>query len=74
MIVYEVWALAIDYNIDDGYDDSLMGTFEDLETAQWFFDNYPFKNTPNTRITIEKVEHDEKGNACCLDVIDEKEL
>jgi len=70
--VYEIWALAIDYNIDDGYADTKIGTFEEKETAIWFFDNYPFEEIPNTRFTLEKVEYDEIGNASCTEVILEK--
>ena len=71
MIVYEVWALAIDYNVDDGYDDSKFGSFEEEKVARWFFEHYPFVNTPNTRITLEKVEYDEQGNASCTDLLAE---
>ena len=71
MKVYEVWALAIDYNINDGYDDTKIGSFEDCETAEWFFHNYPFKSIPNTRITLEEVEYDDEGNASCCDVLAE---
>ena len=71
---YEIWALAIDNNIEDGYDDGLFGTFESLSVAQWFFDHYPFVYTPNTRITLEYVEYDDEGNGSCVDVLDEKEL
>ena len=71
MIVYEIWALAIDYNIDDGLADTKIGAFEEEETATWFFNNYPFKQIPNTRITLEKVEYDDDGSASCTDVIAE---
>lgn len=71
MKIYEVWALAIDYNINDGYDDTKIGSFEDRETAEWFFHNYPFKSIPNTRITLEEVEYDDEGNASCCDVLAE---
>lgn len=74
MTVYEIWALAIDYNIDDGYDDTKIASFEEEETANWFFYNYPFKSVPNTRITLEKVEYDEEGNASCTDLLAETEL
>ena len=74
MTVYEIWALAADYNINDGYDDTKIGSFEEEETATWFFNNYPFKNIPNTRITLERVEYDEEGNASCTDLLGETYL
>ena len=70
MILYEVWALANDYNINDGFDDCKIGTFEEEETALWFFNHYPFKNIPNTRYTLEKVQYDDEGESC-IDLIAE---
>ena len=74
MTKYEVWALAIDNNADDGYDDSLLGTFEDKQIAEWFFDRFAHNvgvRTPNTKLTLEKVERDELGNQLSASVLAE---
>ena len=58
-MIYEIWAMAIDTNLKDGYDDTLIATFEHLEGALWFVDNYSWKKIPNTKIVIQEVDYDD---------------